>query len=111
MYHHEDDVAAPAYHGLHEDLGNRLIGDECARAINELPPAFRMVMLLFLEDFTYEEIAAIADIPIGTVRSRLHRARLVLADKLRAYAAEHGYKEDDEPDMTASKATNDGVAS
>ncbi len=96
VYHNEDDPISPAYFGLHEEVGGRLIGDEVTRAINALSPEFRLVVLLDLEDFTYEEIAAIAKIPIGTVRSRLHRARNVLANKLRQYAEEQGYAVDDD---------------
>lgn len=96
VYHNEDDPVSPAYFGLHEEVGGRLIGDEVTRAINALSPEFRLVVLLDLEDFTYEEIAAIANIPIGTVRSRLHRARNVLAKQLREYAGAHGYQVEDE---------------
>ncbi|MDF2455699.1 MAG: polymerase subunit sigma, partial [Cytophagaceae bacterium] len=46
-----------------------------------------------IEGFTYEEMAKILDIPIGTVRSRLHRARSILKDKLREYAGQMGFKE------------------
>ena len=91
VYHNEDDPVSTRYFELRLEMGNRLIGDEVARAINSLSPAFRTVVLLDLEDFTYEEIAAIANIPLGTVRSRLHRARNTLAAQLRAYAAEQGY--------------------
>lgn len=67
------------------------MGDEVMRAINALSPNFRTVVLLDLEDFSYEEIAAILDIPIGTVRSRLHRARNVLAQTLQVYGRSQGY--------------------
>ena len=96
VYHNEDEPVTPAYFGLHEEMGGRLIGDEVTQAINVLSPEFRLVVLLDLEDFTYEEIAAIADIPIGTVRSRLHRARNVLAEKLREYAQKQGYLTEDD---------------
>lgn len=105
VYHNEDDPVSPAYLGLHEEIGGRLIGDEVTRAINALSPEFRLVVLLDLEDFTYEEIAAIANIPIGTVRSRLHRARNILAKKLRDYAEAQGYAVDDE----APALTDDGI--
>ena len=101
VYHNEDDPVSPRYFGLHEEMGNKLIGDEVTLALNALSPAFRTVVLLDLEDFTYEEIAAILEIPIGTVRSRLHRARNVLAEKLREYAEAHGYSVQDD--------TNDDV--
>ena len=80
-------------------MNHSLMGDEMTRALSALRPDFRTVVLLDLEDFTYEEIAAILDIPIGTVRSRLHRARNVLADKLRDYAQASGYNvsDDDQP--------------
>ena len=91
VYHNEDDPVMTDFPGLHEEMGNSLIGDEVTRAINALSPEFRLVVLLDLEDFTYEEIAAIANVPTGTVRSRLHRARKTLADKLREYAQEQGY--------------------
>ena len=105
LYHNEDDLTAPQYYGLHEEMGNKLMGDEITRAINALP-AFRLVVLLDLEDFTYEEIAAIADIPIGTVRSRLHRSRNILAEKLRAYAEAQGYGVQDNENGLENEDTN-----
>jgi RNA polymerase sigma-70 factor (ECF subfamily) len=47
--------------------------------------------LLDLEDFSYEEIAALLELPIGTVRSRLHRARKTLAKQLSQYGKSQGY--------------------
>ncbi|GAB4009447.1 sigma-70 family RNA polymerase sigma factor [Spirosoma migulaei] len=74
-----------------------LIGDEVATALNSLPVDFRTVIILCdIEGFTYEEMAKILDIPIGTVRSRLHRARNLLKEKLRDYASSMGYKEENE---------------
>ncbi|GAB3040006.1 sigma-70 family RNA polymerase sigma factor [Spirosoma pulveris] len=74
-----------------------LIGDEVATALNSLPVDFRTVIILCdIEGFTYEEMAKILDIPIGTVRSRLHRARNLLKEKLRDYASSMGYNEESE---------------
>lgn len=112
VYHNEDDPTGtvPAYQGLHEEMGQRLMGDEVTGAINALDPRFRFVLLLDLEDFTYEEIAAIADIPIGTVRSRLHRARNVLATRLREYASARGYRMEDADDTPGAQGVdNDQV--
>jgi RNA polymerase sigma-70 factor (ECF subfamily) len=60
-----------------------------ADAVGELPLAFREVLILReMEDLSYKEIARIADIPIGTVMSRLARARALLqgSPRLRAIA-------------------------
>jgi RNA polymerase sigma-70 factor (ECF subfamily) len=54
-------------------------------AVGSLPPAYREVVVLCeLQDFDYAAAAAIIGCPIGTVRSRLHRARAVLMIKLAA---------------------------
>ncbi len=108
VYHNDDDPVAPRYFGLHEEMGNKLMGDEVTLAINALSPAFRTVVLLDLEDFTYEEIAAILEIPIGTVRSRLHRARNVLAEKLREYAEAQGFNvQDDDQEQPVGNSIDD----
>ncbi len=53
------------------------------QAINELPDYQRVMVLLFhTKGLSYEEIAGIVDLPIGTVKSRLNRARLALRQKL-----------------------------
>ena len=52
-------------------------------AIASLPPAFReTIVLCELEEMDYQTVAAVLACPIGTVRSRLHRARGLLADRL-----------------------------
>jgi RNA polymerase sigma-70 factor (ECF subfamily) len=56
------------------------------RAIAELPDERRIVVVLRdVEGLAYEEIADVLDLPIGTVRSRLHRARLDLKGKLERF--------------------------
>ena len=90
----EEDTNYSSYFDLREEMFQGMIGDEVTNAINSLPVDFRAVILLCdIEGFTYEEIAKIVDIPIGTVRSRLHRARNMLKDKLKAYAESKGYKD------------------
>jgi RNA polymerase sigma factor (sigma-70 family) len=82
---------------LRVETVQELIGDEVANALNALEVDFRTVIILCdLEGFTYEEMAKILNIPIGTVRSRLHRARMLLKEKLREYAAKLGYKDEDD---------------
>ena len=71
-----------------------MMGDEVTIAINALPIDFRTVVLLCdVEGFTYEEISKIIDVPIGTVRSRLFRARNMLKLKLKGYAEKLGYED------------------
>jgi RNA polymerase sigma-70 factor (ECF subfamily) len=54
--------------------------------VHELPDEFRAaVVLRDMESLSYEEIAAMLDLPLGTVRSRIHRGRLLLQDKLRGF--------------------------
>ncbi|WP_010099564.1 RNA polymerase sigma factor SigW [Ornithinibacillus scapharcae] len=54
------------------------------KQIAELPPKYRsIIMLRYLEDFSLQEISEILDIPIGTVKTRVHRGREALRKKLR----------------------------
>jgi RNA polymerase sigma-70 factor (ECF subfamily) len=60
--------------------------EHITRAITELEPELRTVVVLRdLEDLSYEEIAEILEVPKGTVKSRLHRGRLVLREKLKGF--------------------------
>lgn len=73
------------------DTFNNLLNDEVSGALTSLPVEFRTVIILSdIEGLTYEEIAEFIDCPIGTVRSRLHRARKMLYTKLHDYALEKG---------------------
>ena len=55
-------------------------------AVESLPPSHRLVMMLRdWEDLSYAEIAVVLDLPVGTVRSRLHNARALLSEKLDEY--------------------------
>jgi len=59
--------------------------DAVRRAIAELPVEFReIVVLREMEGFSYKEIADLSDVPIGTVMSRLARARKLLQKRLAA---------------------------
>ncbi|MBI5762288.1 MAG: RNA polymerase sigma factor [Planctomycetes bacterium] len=71
----DPDVAAAAKHSEDDRL------DEMRRAIARLPEALRETLDLRLaHDLSYEEIAAALQIPIGTVRSRIHNAVVALRD-------------------------------
>ncbi len=69
-----------------------LFDDELSAALSKLPVKMREVFLLCdLEGYAYEEIAEIVNIPVGTVRSRLHRARRILQEELFNYAKLNGF--------------------
>ncbi|WP_061992134.1 sigma-70 family RNA polymerase sigma factor [Cesiribacter sp. SM1] len=91
-YYNSEDAQVEMTTDLRVESLRDMIGDEVSNALNSLAVDFRTVIILCdLEGFTYEEMAKILDIPIGTVRSRLHRARNLLKDKLRSYAQSMGY--------------------
>ncbi len=92
-YYNSEDVDRQITPDLRVDALKDMIGDEISNALNSLDVDFRTVIILCdLEGFKYEEMAKILDIPIGTVRSRLHRARQLLKEKLSEYAKSMGYK-------------------
>ena len=91
-YYNSDEVDRQITPDLRVESLKDMIGDEISNALNALDVDFRTVIILCdLEGFKYEEMAKILDIPIGTVRSRLHRARNLLKEKLKSYAQSMGY--------------------
>jgi RNA polymerase sigma-70 factor, ECF subfamily len=71
---------------------DRLVEADVLRAIDRLPDKFREVLVLSdVEDLTYAEIADAIGTPVGTVKSRLFRARQILQRELYDYAVEAGY--------------------
>lgn len=71
---------------------SKIFDDDVKGAIGELPEDFRIVVVLsFLEGFSYQEIADITGLQIGTVKSRLHRGRKLLQKGLWDYALRNGY--------------------
>jgi RNA polymerase sigma factor (sigma-70 family) len=69
-----------------DDLDERL-----KKALETLQEEYQLVLLLWaVEDLSYKEIADVLDVPIGTVMSRLHRARQKLSAQLHEYAVEEG---------------------
>ena len=68
------------------------VGTEMDQALSRLPEAFCLALLLVdVEEMTYEEAAAVLNCPVGTVRSRLFRARKLLFVELQQYALKKGY--------------------
>jgi len=79
---------------FHKDPGTleEVIGEDVGEALQGLPGEFKEVVILSdLEGFTYEEISHITDAPLGTVKSRLNRARKMLQKKLWDYAVKRGF--------------------
>ena len=65
--------------------------DEVAAALQRLPDEYRVVATMcFIDELSYQEMADALEIPIGTVRSRLYRARKALQSHLRQLAQDHG---------------------
>lgn len=87
----DDTMAAPAW-----DLATlnwEQVDDRLKHAIEQLPVAYREVLLLWaVEGLRYREIAEVMDVPLGTIMSRLYRARGILAEQLADLARENGIK-------------------
>jgi RNA polymerase sigma-70 factor (ECF subfamily) len=88
-FHHvlrADSPSQPAEHELWTDA-------EVEAALGELPESFRSAVLLVdVEELSYEEAAVALGCPLGTLRSRLSRGRKLLSVSLRDYAARAGYR-------------------
>jgi RNA polymerase sigma-70 factor (ECF subfamily) len=76
-----------------QSVPENLTDREVIQALNKLPEHYRSVVLLAdVHEFDYKEVAQILDIPIGTVMSRLNRARTQLKKSLVRTAADYGIK-------------------
>ena len=87
-----DDEGAAELGSPNDGPAEVLLRSEAVAAVragmNELPPVLREVVILCaLEEMSYEEAAQVLNVPVGTVRSRLHRAKARLADLLRGEMA------------------------
>lgn len=79
---------------LQDRLYREMLDDTVTKALESLPEDFRsVVMLCDVDGYTYEEIANMLDVPIGTIRSRLHRGRNLLRAALSDYAERRGYSD------------------
>lgn len=100
----EDEVEFSLFEQMHQpfllwfsnpeqEFLDKLLREDLDRALATLPEHYRIVVILSdLEEFNYAEIAGMLDIPIGTVRSRLARARSALQKTLWQQAREYGIK-------------------
>jgi RNA polymerase sigma-70 factor (ECF subfamily) len=82
----------------------RITDEDVLAALENVPQHFKeIVVLCDVESFSYKEIAAIMDIPIGTVMSRLHRGRKVLRNELAVYARNFGIGDTGEENISKAK--------
>lgn len=69
-----------------------LLEDDVKQALDSLPAEYREAILLSdVEELSYQDIAEIANVPIGTIKSRLNRGRKLLQKKLFEYAKDKGF--------------------
>ncbi len=79
-----------------ETLDWEHVDERLKHAIADLPPHYRDVLLLWaVESLKYRQIAEVLKVPLGTVMSRLYRARAILSQHLAGLAREHGIAVDD----------------
>lgn len=92
-----DDLGRHAPRDPEKDLLDQMLDGEIQAALDSLPEDYRIVVVLAdLEDFSYKEIAATLEIPVGTVMSRLYRGRRLLEKAMLDYAHKRGYLGRDE---------------
>lgn len=74
------------------DYFRAIVDEEILDAIQELPEEYRTAVVLSdLEDLSYQEVAEVMEVPVGTVKSRLFRGRRLLQKRLYDYAVTMGY--------------------
>ncbi len=79
------------YRPIDAQLLDGVVSRHVTEALDSLPPEFRSVLLLAdLHDFSYKEIADVLECPVGTVMSRLYRARRAMQKKLLDHAMREG---------------------
>lgn len=86
-------------------LLSQLVDGEITNALQTLPEEYRSTLVLVdIEELTYEEAATVLGCPLGTVRSRLSRARRLLRAALTAYGRDHGYVREEKPHREPAEA-------
>ena len=77
-------------------IPQQITDEDVLQSLKRVPEIFREIVLLCdVEGFTYKEIAAFLDVPIGTVMSRLHRGRKILRGGLAIYARNYGIENEE----------------
>jgi DNA-directed RNA polymerase specialized sigma24 family protein len=79
-----DDDRAPEHGPPSADHADEIAGTlDVTRALAAIPDDFRIALVLAdVEDLPYDEIARVLEVPVGTVKSRVHRGRIALAKEL-----------------------------
>lgn len=94
-----------------DEVLGRYLDEDVYKALNELPYNFRLpVILADIEGLSYKEIAEALQIPIGTVMSRISRARRQLQKSLWQYAREKGYITEKAPEKDEAKEASESQA-
>jgi len=90
-----DEPAEPSFEASEWDrVYPSLVDDDVKQALDELPEEYRLPMLLSsMGELSYKDMAVALDVPIGTIMSRLFRARVRMREALRAYAGRRGLME------------------
>ena len=87
----EQEDPFPYSDSLHRDFLAQLANDDVRRALLRLPEVYRVpLVLLYAEDLSYRELAELLSCPVGTIMSRLHRARKILERELWECARQRG---------------------
>lgn len=101
--------------GAEDEVLSHYLDEDVYQALSDLPLNFRMpIILADIEGLSYKEIAQALNIPIGTVMSRISRARRHLQRSLWNYARDRGYLSEehaDESDRPTSSGSDDQAAS
>lgn len=94
-----DEDPLPYSDHLHRDFLAQFPDDDVRRALLALPEVYRVpLVLLYVEDLSYRELADAVGCPVGTIMSRLHRARKILERDLWECAKRRGFvKREEEP--------------
>jgi len=92
-----------------QEFLNKVLQQDLQKAVDALPEVFRVpVILADLQGLSYQEIAAALGVPLGTVRSRLSRARSLLQKALWQHAQEAGLKPSPTADESLFHASQTG---
>jgi RNA polymerase sigma-70 factor (ECF subfamily) len=107
LYNHIRDMSGQELSpGAEEEVLSRYLDEDVYKALNDLPLNFRMpIILADIEGMSYKEIAQALQIPIGTVMSRISRARRQLQQSLFQYARDRGYLPVQATQKTSEKET------